>query len=95
MSDGSTFMENGAAGLLQLRDDRARVVSCGFNDADSFFNDDFGVGGIVRRCKCGQESEIDTKRILGHRPGLSDFLSEIFGSRLCQGGKLLPLFDTR
>lgn len=63
--------------LLQLPDDWSGAVAGSLDDIDALVDDGLGVSAIVRRVKGRQEGDVDTERVLGHRPALLDLLAQV------------------
>lgn len=88
MANRRALVQDGRVGLLQLRDDRARAVTCRFDDPDPFVDDHLRVGAVVRGHEGREESQVHGKGVLGHGPALSNLLAQVFGGGLCEGREL-------
>lgn len=82
VADGGAFVEDDDVGLFQLLDYGARTVAGCFDDFDTFFNHDAGVGGVVGGYKGWEEGYVDSEGSVGECSGFADFLSQVFGGRL-------------
>ena len=79
-------MIQGGLAALEHLDHRAGAVSCRLYDSDSLFKHDTGVGGVVWWGDCGEESDVDAERELGHCLAAADLLAQVFGGGLGEGG---------
>lgn len=88
MADCRALVQDDDAGLLQLGDDGARVVTGGLDDLDFFVDDDLGVGGVVGGNDGGEEGQVHSEGVFGHGATSADFFAEVFGGWLSEGCEL-------
>jgi hypothetical protein len=77
--------DTGRVGFFQLLDDGAWAVAGGFHDADSLFQEDAGVGGVVWGHHGGEEGEVYSEGVRGHGFAAADLFAKVFGCGLGQG----------
>lgn len=88
MADGGALVEDGDAGLLELLDDGAWIVTGGLDDLNTLVDDDLGVCAVVGGDHGGEEGQVDAEGVLGHFAASADFLAQVFGGGLGEGSEL-------
>lgn len=88
VADCRALVQDDGAGLLQLGDDGAGVVTGGLDDLDSFVDDYLGVGAVVGGNHGGEEGQVYSEGVFGHGAASADFFAEVFGGWLGEGCEL-------
>lgn len=86
MANGGALVEDGDAGLLQLRNDRPGRVSGSLDNLDAFVDDSLGVSAVVGRNHGGEESDVDTEGVLGQLAAALNLFAEGGGRGKDEGG---------
>lgn len=76
MANSGALVEDGDAGLLQLRNDRSGGVSSGLDDLNALVDDGLGVSAVVGRNHGWEQSDVDTEGILGQLAAALDLFAE-------------------